>query len=144
MKIFSRRFVIKNHAGFSLVEQLLVIIIISISAGLAFNTMQSGAENRAAKQVLETAKQTAHSVRIYQLDTGSLPTQSNLSELEDKGYINRSEFPHRDTFSYTFVPNGGDPSRWSVQATNGSRTLTVRNNTDQFDVTDSKGLYTNT
>ncbi len=134
-------FKIGNQRGVSVIEQILILVIITLSATLAFNTMRSGGENKSAKQALDTAKQIGQAVRLYEINTGGLPTQADLSELEDKGYIKADELSEKNAYTYTFVSNGGDPAKWSIQATNGTRTLSVKNNDGSFDVHDSSGLY---
>ena len=127
--------------GLTLVEMVLVLIIVAMGASLATVSLRAGMENRQAKQALETAKSIAHSVRMYQLDTGSLPTQSDLSELIQAGYLKQEEFAFRNKVTYSFSPNTSDPKRWKVTAVRGSRSLQVENRSDSFAVTDSSGLF---
>lgn len=129
--------------GLTLVEMVLVLVILGVGASLATVSLRAGMENREAKQVLETAKSIAHSVRMYQLDTGSLPTQLDLSELIQAGYLKQEEFASRNKFTYSFSPNTTDPKRWKVMAVHGSRSLQVENRSDSFAVTDSTGLLNN-
>ena len=126
--------------GLTLVEMVLVLIIMAVGATLASVSMRAGLDNRQAKQALETAKSIAHSVRMYQLDKGILPTQSDLTELFQAGYLKQEELAFRDKFTYSFAPNLVSPTQWKVTAVRGSRTLQVQNQSDSFVVTDTSSV----
>ncbi len=137
----------KRHSGFSLVELIVIIVIMSALSAMAIPKMRAGMENRQARQVLETSRSLAHAVKMYSANhAGALPpTDQNGIEwttLENEGYIKKSEMVnYGGRFTYSFVPNAADSEKWSVQATNGPRTLRVQNSDNAFVVTDTAGFY---
>lgn len=136
---------IKRHQepfGLTLLELIVVMVIVAIAASLALVSLRPGVDNRKARQVLGTAQSIAHAVRMYEQETGNLPTQSNLSELLNQGYLKDDEFAYRNQYTYSFVPNTVTPSRWGIEAskTDSSRLLRVENRGDSFAVTDSAGV----
>ena len=137
---------VKNHAGLTLIEIILVIVIVSSLGALAIPQMRSGLENRQAKQALETARSLAHAVRMYNANHGDLPPTSAAGlewvTLENEGYIKRNEMAsYGGRFTYSVVPNDADPEKWAVLVTVGPRTLRVENSEDKFSVSDTAGYY---
>lgn len=87
-----------NKRGVSLLELILVIIIMAISAALVFPRAQRGIEHREAKHALETLKTISNAVRLYELNHGNLlddsipPQPINLADLESGGYLRPTEY----------------------------------------------------
>ncbi len=128
----------KNERGLTLIEIVLVFVIVVGTATLATVSMQRGIENRRAKQVLATLQSVGHAVRMYQLENGALPTQTNLSQIYAQGFVNPNELAYADDFAYSFVPNALNPSQWRIQAVGpNNRTVEITNQTDGFAVSDS-------
>ena len=137
---------VKNQFGLTMIELVLVFIVVVTTATIASVSMQKGLENRRAKQVAATLQSIGQAVRSYELENGTLPTRSDLSEVFAQGFLDQKELAYSDEFDYSFVPSQ-NPSEWKIQASqkvaaddSNPRLIEIQNQAGRFELTDSQGF----
>jgi competence protein ComGC len=134
-----------NERGLTLVEVVLVAVIVVTGSTLAVVSMNSGLENREAKQASNALQSMAHAMKMYELEHGELP--ENLAELAEEGFLKEEELPFEDgKYTYQIKRNQGN-ERWSIQAVEyeTKRVLSAENQSDgTIQLSDSRNIITPT
>jgi len=76
---------IKNEHGFTLIEMMIVIMIISILLLIIVPNITKNSDVVASKSCDATIKLLQSQVAAYEVETGNTPT--DLAELKENGYV---------------------------------------------------------
>ncbi|MFD2618313.1 competence type IV pilus major pilin ComGC [Terrilactibacillus laevilacticus] len=90
-----RKLVLTSQRGFTLIEMMIVLMIISILLLIAVPNMTKSHDIVGKKSCETTVKLVQSQVAAYQMDKGVLP--SSIQDLVDGGYIDSAQCPDGKT-----------------------------------------------
>ncbi len=140
----------RNQKGFTLLELMIVVVILSLASVFIYPGFRREIENREAKQMFETLKNISHAARSYKINNnGAYPT--SLGALETGGYVVNSDYfmvrksDGTKLIVYSFAPSGSSflatAQRKNTSGAN-VRLISLRlcsTNPSEFQVTDDAG-----
>ncbi|WP_026674863.1 competence type IV pilus major pilin ComGC [Alkalihalobacterium bogoriense] len=88
---------LKKQAGFTLIEMMIVLLIISILLLIAVPNMTKNTAVAGDKSCDATIKLLQTQVGAYEVEKGSLP--ASLQALQDEGYVDNITCPNNETLS---------------------------------------------
>jgi len=110
------REMLKRQKGFTLVELVVVIVVLSILTGVAipgYITLKDRARESGTKS---TMRNVAAALELYRIDKGSYPASvSGPGILAQEGYIN--SVPVRDLWENDYIYNSGEEDSYTYTST---------------------------
>jgi len=101
-----------NHVGFTLIEILIVVAIISILSGIAIPYMFKALDLSKDKRVLTDMRNFAVAIGLYQVDLGVVPQADNIYDLIDMLQMfqqaQAAPLKTHDVWGYEFYYYGSD------------------------------------
>ncbi|MGN1400710.1 MAG: competence type IV pilus major pilin ComGC [Bacillus sp. (in: firmicutes)] len=88
----------KNEKGFTLIEMLIVLLVISILLVLTVPNVVKHQQSIRNKGCDAYVKVVQSQVQAYEIDTGQLP--ASLSKLSEEGYITDENCPNNESLQY--------------------------------------------
>ena len=108
----------REHAGFSLIEVLIVLVIISVVAAIAIIALQNAFDRAKQRGTMADMRTIGKAVEVYQTDTGHFPangqTTAQLAALLRP--TQTSVLPTEDHWSHTYVYTSDNVDSYSIES----------------------------
>lgn len=97
MKMKMKRKLKKNEKGFTLIEMLVVLLVISVLLIITIPNITKHQSNIQSKGCEAFVKMAQAQVQAYEIDNNRLP--SNVGELKDEGYLKQTSCPNGENIN---------------------------------------------
>lgn len=87
----------KNEKGFTLIEMLVVLLVISVLLIITIPNITKHQSNIQSKGCEAFVKMAQAQVQAYEIDNNRLP--ANVGELKDEGYLKQTSCPNGDNIN---------------------------------------------